>query len=174
MPKSSFPLRMPAMKRLITASLVLFVAPLIPAQAASLPPDTLTVRQEVELFTAISALDKGGSKLIDGKEAHVPFVLTAATRWTLSYDSSLVKADAENFTTLRDSIVGKIAGAQAKDDPAASAKMNAQVDKELTPILDAAGRSLTFHKVSLADLSLDTNPIDVSTLTGLRPIISDQ
>lgn len=167
---------MPAMKPMKNVLLaVLLTASLIPAKAAPTAPDTLTVRQEVELFNAIASLDKGGSKLVDGKEAHAPFVFTAATRWTLSCDSSAVKSAAEAFTTLRDSVVGKAAASQAKDDPAANAKMNAQVDKELTPLLDAgAPFPVVLRKLSLADLALDTNPIDVQTLTGLRPIISDQ
>lgn len=144
------------------------------AQSSSAPK--LTVRECVELYGALTTLDKGGSKVVDGKEAHVPFIFASTVRWTLSCDESAVKVIAEDFNANKARIVGEVASRQTKDDPSASAKFDAGVDKELEPILKGAAPDPqpVLKKVSLADLALDTNNVDIATLSGLRPIISDQ
>ncbi len=167
-PYTKSPMKLPT-----TVLLALLAAPL--AAFADTAPK-LTVRQAVELFSALSALDKGGSKVIDGKEAHVPFAFPSTVRWTLASDKAAVKAVAEQFNETKDAIVGDIAAKQSKDDPSATAKFNAAVDKALEPILSAPvpDPQPALKKVSLADLQTDTNPIDIDVLTELRPIISDQ
>lgn len=155
----------------------LFLAPSVAAFAADTPsnPFMITVRQEVELFQAITALDQGGSKIIDGKEAHIPFQFSSGVRWTLSGDLDSVKGAYDRFESLSSQKQGEEAAKQKKDDMAAQAKMNAAVDADLTAILNmAADPQPKIKKVSLADLQLDTNPIPMSILTKLRPIISEE
>lgn len=146
------------------------------AAGADVPKDALTVRQALEIFAAIGALDKGGSKIIDGKEAHVPFILSATVRWTLSGDKSQLADIAERFNSESKDIQAQAGSAQKTGDQAAQVKFNDTTDKQLQPVLNAKTEvSLSSLKmISLSDLQLDTNPIDVDTLSGLRLIISDK
>lgn len=167
-------------KKALLVSLFSFVACF--AHAAPTPKDQLTVRQAVDLFTALKSLKDGGSKVVDGKESHVPFVLSGTVRWALSGNVTLLNDTADRFVAARDSIAAQVAGAQKKDDQAAQAKLNAEVEKELEPILSQGATTgkgepivvADLKKISLSDLQLDTNPIDVATLSALRLIISDQ
>jgi hypothetical protein len=146
----------------------------LPIHAASAPSDTLTVRDAVQIYNALDSLDKGGNKVIDGKEAHVPFSFSSTVRWTLSGDKSALAKIATDFESTKNATIADTAAAVKKDDPAGQAKLNAAVDKALNAVLDLPAPAVSLKKVSLADLALDTNPIDVQTLTSLRPIISDQ
>ena len=152
----------------------LFVASLSVAKAAAVPPDKLTVRQVVQLYTAIDALDKGGSKVVDGKEAHVPFTLSSETNWTLSGDKLQLEKEASRYDSLKTAKAAELAAHFSKDDPTAQVKLNAALDKEMTPILDLACEIdplPVLKKISRADLQLDSNPIDMTTLMNLRLII---
>src|ERR1700749_5290055 len=106
------------------------------AESPVTPKHLITVRQELEIYAGLTALEKGGFKVVDGKESHVPFVLTSLVRWTLSGDLDAVTKDAVAYGSIKDKTVADEASKISKDDQAGQAKLNSAVDKALDAILD--------------------------------------
>lgn len=138
------------------------------AEPAPVVTPAITVQQEVELYNAITALDRGTTKVIDSKPQAVPFTFSAVTRYTLAIDAGLVKPKAEAYEATALSIRAEIAPKGTE----ISNEQQQQLSAKLTPLFqkdDPLPPSL--QKVSLADLNLDANPISIDVLTKLKPII---
>src|SRR5580692_5063656 len=106
------------MKRLafliaVAASSALAQTPIPTPNAAS---SAITVQDEVELYSAITSLDRGTTKVIDGKPQQVPFTFSGPTRFALSIDAGLVKAKAEAYQNTALSVRSRIDPKGANDN----------------------------------------------------------
>jgi len=129
----------------------------------------LTIQQECDLYNAISALDLGCIKVIDGKPQSVPFLFPGSVRFSLSIDASLVRPKVDAYAAATSATRGRL-------DPK-SEKTNATeeaVTKELYPIFHKIDADTpVLQKISLADLNLDSNFIPIQILVALKPIIQE-
>lgn len=147
----------------------------LPSRPPSGPP-SLTLRSAVELYQSIKALDAGGMKIVDGKETHVPFQFSGATRWALRLNLIAVKDQVEAENSTKDSIIADCMAKEPKDEQPMimQTKVQAAADKQLDPILNAAvDPAPVLKKIPFADLQPDTNPIPVGVLEGLTPILTE-
>lgn len=148
------------------------------ATAAFADSPKLTVRQEVELYNAISSIDKGQVvKGSDGKEQHLPFVFSAESRWTLSGDAAEVKSVAESWKSTSDQILADLTAKfhpDPKGDPVANSRIQAEFDKQTEAILSSVPeKQPTLKFLTKADLNLDQNSFDSGVLVALRVIVKE-
>lgn len=130
----------------------------------------LTVQQEVSLYDAITALDQGGVKNVDGKAAAYQFDFSAHTRIALSRNLVLVQPAQAAIAKVRAQKVLEFTGGKPADDKDAS--LNAKVELAIRAELEKDDpKSPKLEMISEADLKLDTNIIPFKTQAGLAPII---
>lgn len=151
---------------LAVLSTALFAQPATPVTTP-----IVTVQDEVELYGAITSLDRGATKVIDGKPQAVPFTFSASVRFTLALDASMVKQKAEAYQNAANATRARIDPKGSPDRPSENSITQA-ILAELAPVFakqDPLPPPL--QKIALADLNLDANPIPFDTLTKLRLII---
>lgn len=153
--------------RLLTVAIAA-VCSLSAAETAPKPP--LTFNQEVGLYNAITALDQGGIRNVDGKAAQVAFDFTAHTRLALVRDLQAVTPAFMAIDKTRAAKLLEITGGRAidKDDPVVNAKMSVAMQAALDTADPAAPRLET---ITEGDLKLDSNPIPMRLQALLGPII---
>lgn len=151
---------------------ILFAATAAVCFAQSAPaPAPITLQDEIELYNAITSLDKGTVKMVEGKPQAVPFVFSAATRFALGIDASLVKIKAEAYQNTATAIKAQIDPKGSPDKPAENGVAQAMTAALMPLYTKADPTPPAFQRIPLADLNLDANPIPLDTLTKLRLII---
>lgn len=143
---------------------------LLPAFAFAAPAP-LTFQQEVGLYNAITALDSGGTKNVDGKSTPFSFEFSGATRATLARDLVAVTPAANALSKVQVQRTLEISGGKPVDpnDAVTNAKINAAITAEFEKVDPNAPTLIT---ISSADLRLDTNPISFKIQALLAPIIA--
>ena len=155
------------MKRLPVALLFAAAASAAFAETPAPMVAPVTLQDEIELYSAITSLDRGTTKVIDGKPQQVPYTFSGPTRFALSIDAGLVKAKAEAYQNTALSVRSRLDPKSTNDNASVAA-----VSAELNPVFSKVDASPpTFQKIPLADLNLDANPIPFDTLTKLKLII---
>lgn len=152
---------------LATLSAVAFAQTAAPAPA----PAIVTLQDEVELYGAITSLDRGATKVIDGKPQGVPFTFSASVRFALALDASMVKLKAEAYQNAANATRARL-DPKGAPDHASENSITQAILAELQPVFAKADPlPPALQKIALADLNLDANPIPLDTLTKLRLII---
>lgn len=152
---------------------ILILATLSAVAFAAEPSATpvVTLQDEVELYGAITSLDRGATKVIDGKPQGVPFTFSASVRFALALDASMVKQKAEAYQNAANATRARL-DPKGAPDHASENSITQAILAELQPVFAKADPlPPALQKISLADLNLDANPIPLDTLTKLRLII---
>ena len=92
------------MKHIIAIALLAFTASAF-AQATH---PLLTTQEECDLSNAVSSLDAGCSKVIDGKPQTVPYTFSGAVRFALAIDAGLVKPKLDAYLVASASVRARL------------------------------------------------------------------
>ena len=138
-----------------------------PARAAdATPPDSITIDQAIGVMRALGQLDRYEVQDKDGKAVSIPYKFSGALRYLIASDLDLATTAARQYQTAVNALVMQISGGGNKVPDELLPKFNEENNKLL-----AAPAGVILRKIKLDDLKLDENPIPVSVLSVLMPII---
>lgn len=137
----------------------------------------LKISQINQLKEAISSLE-GTPRVVkivtDGVSSEKiitePFKFGGKIRWNLSKNLSILTHKMEGFNKVRNDLLMEIsegAGLIKADDHERKIKFNQQLEEIINSEEDVSG----ILKLSEADLNLDENPIPLSAIVALQPIL---
>ncbi len=135
---------------------------------------TLTVRDIITLHGALSSLD-GYAHIIKGEDGKdksitVPYKFTGKVRWNIAKALTITKTYTDNYTKTRDAAINEISGGVGSIKEGDTEKIG-RLNMELSSLLEVKEEVVGLLSFTQADLNLDDNPIPVSVLTALTPLL---
>lgn len=107
---------------------------------------------------------------LDGVES-TPFKFGAKVRYTLAKNLRILQNHADDIRKGQTGVIREKAPPGTKVEPGSA--VYAEIEKELSEFLDEKLELSGVLRISLADLALDMNPIPITVLCSLGPVVRD-